>query len=696
MKRTISIVLVLMMLVSLVPMAALAEDSGYDTVTGSIMFNAGHDDSETDHPCPFVYSDGYFTESAYTYRQELATVTMAMCLAAGNVADPARYQEGPANLISFFEQIGFEDFEANKDFTTRPGRNTFGVGIANKQISVDGEDYTVIAIGLRGCGYYAEWAGDLNVGLSGDHEGFAICRDTAFDFLREYLAGHPEISGKIKIWCTGYSRGAAGANMLGGKIDDCIMSGESLGENVTLSAKDVYIYTFEAPKGADASTVNSKVYNNIHNVINYNDLVVKVAPDCMDFARYGVDHVMPSAKLDSNYDELRANMLTVFETFENAGEYRIDNFKYVTVTPTATADKVIQSIKGNVMSQGEFLDILVDKLFTKVFTTRDEVYAAQGDLQEIIVPIIGTYPEQWDTVKQSLGENAKDNLAKIMASLFKGEDSAVNVIADIVLDTMRDAGITEYNSRQVREMVRPLVKLLIKIAAACPDELATLLYNVVGIMSAHYGELGMSWMMTVPADYMTNKQTAAALPFDDVPDGAWYYDDLKYAYDNNLINGTAVNAFTPDGEVTRGQAVTVLYRLAGEPSVEGMTCPFTDLVGEWSRDAVIWAYNCGVAKGLSETRFGEDESVTREQLAAFMFRYADALVYGGSITVPENYAASYKDADSVGEYAREAMLWANGAGIINGNPDGTLDPLGTATREQFVSMTARFDRLVLA
>lgn len=696
MKRTISIVLVLMMLISLVPMAALAEESGYDTVTGTIMFNAGHDDSETDHPCPFVYSDEYFTQSAYTYRQDLATVTMAMCLAAGNVADPARYREGPANLISFFEQTGFEDFEANEDFTTRPGRNTFGVGIANKQISVDGEDYTVIAIGLRGCGYYAEWAGDLNVGLSGDHAGFAICRDTAFAFLSEYLDGHPEISGRIKIWCTGYSRGAAGANMLGGKIDDCIMSGESLGKNVTLAAEDVYIYTFEAPKGADASTVNGKVYNNIHNVVNYNDLVVKVAPDCMGFARYGVDHVMPSAKLDADYAELKANMLTVFETFENAGEYRIDNFKYVTVTPSATADKVIQSIKGNVMSQGEFLDILVDKLFTKVFTTRAEVYAAQDDLQEIIVPVIGTYPEQWDTVKQALGENAKDNLAKIMASLFKGEDTAVNVIADIVLDTMREAGITEYNSQQVREMVRPLVKLLMKIAASCPDELATLLYNVIGIMSAHYGELGMSWMMTIPADYMTNKQTSSALPFVDVPDGVWYYDDLKYAYDKGLINGTGANTFTPVGEVSRGQAVTVLYRLAGQPSVKGMTCPFTDLKGEWSKDAVIWAYNCGIAKGLSETQFGEDESVTREQLAAFMLRYADTLVYGGSITVPEAYTASFKDASSVSDYANEAMLWANGAGIINGKPDGTLDPTGTATRDQFACMTARFDRLVLA
>lgn len=698
MKRVLSIVLVLMMLVSLVPMAALAAED-YDTVTGTVMFNAGHDDAETDHPCPFTYSDGYFTDTAYSYRQDLATVTMAMCLAAGNVADPARYREGPANLISFFEQCGFEDFEANPDFTTRPERNTFGVGIANKEITVNGEKYTVIGIGLRGCGYYAEWAGDLNVGLEGDHTGFAICRDTAFAFLRQYLENHPEISGKIKIWCTGYSRGAAGANMLGGKLDDMIMSGERLGKNVTLSVEDVYVYTFEAPMGADASKVGGKVYNNIHNIINYNDLVVRVPPECMGFARYGVDHVMPSAKLDADYDELKANMLAVSNTFENAGEYRIDDFKYVTVTPMATADKIIESIKGNVMTQGEFLDIFVEKLFTKVFTTRAEVYAAQDDIQELVLPLIGTYPEQWDTVKQSLAENARDNLARIMAALMKGEDSAVEVIADIVLDTMRDAGITEYNAGQVREMIRPLVRVLLKLAAACPNELATLLYNIVGIMSAHYGELGMSWMMSIPADYMTNKQSASEpddeLPFVDVPDGVWYYDDLSYAYNNDLIKGTGENTFSPDGSVSRSQVVTVLYRLAGEPSVKGKTCPFTDLQGEWSKDAIIWAYNCGIAKGFSEKSFGENVNVTREQLASFLFRYADKLVYFGQTDIPADYTASYSDASAVSAYARDAMLWANGAGIINGNPDGTLDPTGNATRAQLVCMIARFDRTVL-
>lgn len=697
MKKALSAVLVLMLLVSLMPTAAFADNGDYETVTGTIMFNAGHDDSETDHPCPFTYSDGYFAGSGYGYRQDLASVTMAMCLAAGNVADPARYREGPANLADFFEQIGFGGFEANPDFTARPGRNTFGVGIANKQITVGGESCTVIGIGLRGCGYYAEWAGDLNVGLSGDHTGFAICRDTALAFLRQYLLNHPEISGRIKVWCTGYSRGAAGANMLGGKLDDMIMSGESLGKNVTLSAEDVYIYTFEAPMGADASAVGGRVYNNIHNIINYNDLVVRVAPECMGFARYGVDHVMPSEKLDDDYASLKAGMLEVFNTFENAGKYRIDDFKYVTITPGATADKIIRSIKGDVMTQGEFLDTFVEKLFTKVFTTREEVYAAQGDIQEIVLPLIGTYPEQWDTVKQSLAENAKDNLARIMAALIKGEDTAVNVIADIVLDAMRDAGITEYNAQQVRQMIRPLVKMLVKIASACPDELATLLYNVVGIMSAHYGELGMSWMLSIPTDYMTGKQQtqqpAGELPFADVPVGAWYRDELKYAYDNGLIQGTGECLFDPDGLVTRGQVVTVLYRIAGEPSVNGKTCPFTDLDADWSRDAIIWAYNAGIANGFSETRFGENAGVTREQLAAFMYRYADKLVYFGETKVPADFNGSFADSDHVSDYAKNAMLWANGAGIIKGNADGTLAPGGTATRAEFACMMARFHKL---
>lgn len=690
MKKLLSILLALVLLVDIAPMSAIADGDGYETVSGTIMFNAGHDDMETDHPCPFEYSDGYFTDSAYYYRQDLATVTMAMCLAAGNVADPARYAEGPANLEDFFDQIGFEDFEANSDFTTRPQRNTFGVGIANKEITVNGEKCTVIAVGLRGCGYYAEWAGDLNVGESGDHTGFAICRDKAFDFLQSYLENHPEITGRIKIWCTGYSRGAAGANMLGGRLDDMIAAGDSLNDNVTLIARDLYIYTFEAPMGADASTTEGLIYNNIHNIVNYNDLVVKVAPESMGFARYGVDHVLPSQSLDENYTELRDSMLEVFATFENAGEYRIDNFKYVTITPSATVEKLISSIRGDVMTQGEFLDIFVNKLFADVFSSRTEVYAAQDDIQELVLPLIGTYPDQWDSVKQSLAENARENLAELMSALLSGEERATETVANIVLDSMREAGITEYDASQVRAMVAPLVKILMKLAVKCPNELATLLYNVVGIMSAHYGELGMSWMLTLPGDYMTSKQEQPIynpLPFIDVSEDAWYYDSLSYAYDEGLIKGTSYNVFSPDSEVTRGQVVATLYRMAGSPSVAGIDCPFNDLKG-WYADAAVWAYSVGVAKGFSDEVFAGDTAVSREQLAAFLYRYAKVL--DPELEAPSSYLGVFTDTGAVSGFAREAMRWAVGSGIIIGTDNKTLDPQGTATRAQLVTMLARF------
>lgn len=686
MKKAISILLVLVLLFSLTPLSVFAAGDEYETITGTVMFNAGHDDSKTDHPCPFTYSDEYFTQTGYNYRQDLATVTMAMCFAAGNVADPARYKEGPANLINFFDQIGFKDFEANKDFTERPGRNTFGVGIANKVIYIDGEKYTVIGIGLRGCGYYAEWAGDLNVGLEGDHTGFAICRDTALAFLKDYLAKHTEITGKVKLWCTGYSRGAAGTNMLGGAIDDIIASGGSIGKNVELSADDMYFYCYEPPMGADVNKIGSSIYNNIHNIVNYNDLVVKVAPECMGFGRYGVDHVLPSAKLDDNYDVLKADMLKVFSTFENAGTYRIDNFKYVTVTPKATISKIINLKNGITMTQGEFLDRFVQKLFTEVFTKRAEVYAAQDDISEIVLPLIGTYPDQWDTFVDILSKNAAKNIGELIYVIKnKSTEEVVNFVANLFLDAMREAGITEYNFEQVKKMVRPLTLTVIKIVAKCPDEFATLIFNIVGIMSAHYGELGMSWMMSIPDDYMNSKPDAVVnnMPFTDVGMGSWFYDNVKYCYDNGLMIGADASSFVPEGAVSRGQVVTVLYRLAGTPSVAGQTCPFTDVDESWCNDAIVWGYNAGVVMGYDDNTFRPDECVTREQLAAFVYRYANDGAAASGKTL------AFTDGSLVSDYAVPAMNWCINKGVVIGMGDGTLYPQGGSTRAQFAAMISR-------
>ena len=202
----------------------------------------------------------------------------------------------------------------------------------------------------------------------------------------------------------------------------------------------------------------------------------------------------------------------------------------------------------------------------------------------------------------------------------------------------------------------------------------------------------MSWMLSIPSDYMLNKQTKIAMPFDDLQRDAWCYNEVKYTYDNGIMNGTKLTSFSPNGVVNRGQVVTVLYRLEGCPSVEGMNCDLKDVSGAWCEDAIIWAYNNGIAKGFNDGCFRADQQVTREQLAAFLYRYADEIIYNGTISLGDGYAKSFSDEASVSAFAREAMLWAVENGIINGTTDGKLNPQGNASRAQFACMIARFEQ----
>ena len=133
--------------------------------------------------------------------------------------------------------------------------------------------------------------------------------------------------------------------------------------------------------------------------------------------------------------------------------------------------------------------------------------------------------------------------------------------------------------------------------------------------------------------------------------------------------------------------------MAGSPSVVGKTCPFEDNTAAWSRDAITWAYSTGVAKGYTDTRFAGADTVTREQLASFLYRYAGKIVSGGTLKAPISYAGTFSDAGLVSDYAVPAMRWANVNGIITGKPGGLLDPLGGATRAEFAVMVSRFVQL---
>ena len=186
--------------------------------------------------------------------------------------------------------------------------------------------------------------------------------------------------------------------------------------------------------------------------------------------------------------------------------------------------------------------------------------------------------------------------------------------------------------------------------------------------------------VTVTGSFKAETPAPAGLPFTDVKSGNWFYDAVKYAYAQGLMTGTSATTFAPNGTMNRAMIVTVLYRLEKSPAVTGAS-KFTDVpAGQWYSDAVAWAAANKIVNGYDETTFGPMNAVTREQMAAILFRYEQ--VKGlENVTLEENLNR-FPDQNKISAYAIPALQWAVGQKIINGNADGTLDPTGTATRAQ--------------
>ena len=220
---------------------------------------------------------------------------------------------------------------------------------------------------------------------------------------------------------------------------------------------------------------------------------------------------------------------------------------------------------------------------------------------------------------------------------------------------------------------------------ATPDEGYELAYITVD------GERIDGTTFKMPAHDVTVRVyfTGGALPFADVAEGAWYYDAVSYVYANGLMDGVSASEFAPDTTLTRAMLVTILWRMEGEPVVNYLM-PFTDVDGgAWYAEAVRWAASEGIVTGVSDTSFAPNAEITREQLAAILWRYAKYKGYDVSIGESTNIL-SYTDFDEIGEYAIPALQWAGGEGIISGRGGGILDPRGTASRAEAAAMLQRF------
>ena len=179
-------------------------------------------------------------------------------------------------------------------------------------------------------------------------------------------------------------------------------------------------------------------------------------------------------------------------------------------------------------------------------------------------------------------------------------------------------------------------------------------------------------------------------PFNDVAEGDWFYEGVKFVHQSGLFNGTAADTFSPNAPMTRGMLVSVLWRLDGKTAPKA-ACTFTDVDAKaYYADAVAWAAENGVVNGIGESRFAPEGEVTREQIAAILSRYAESKNVD---TSKRAELASFPDAGKVSTYAKDAMAWAVENGLVNGIKNGsetTLAPQGTATRAQVAAILARY------
>ncbi len=190
-----------------------------------------------------------------------------------------------------------------------------------------------------------------------------------------------------------------------------------------------------------------------------------------------------------------------------------------------------------------------------------------------------------------------------------------------------------------------------------------------------------SYAFKLPSSDQTALPEGWDNPFIDVKDGSWYYDAIRYCYENGIMYGTSHNTFSPDHSTSRGMIVATLWRLEGSPEI-GQN-PFIDVPEDrYYADAVAWAASHEIVEGYSDTLFGPEDPITREQLAAILYRYAAFNAYNTDAKATLDH---FSDSFTASDYAKDALSWAVAHEIINGS-DGMLIPRGEATRAQVATI----------
>ena len=462
---------------------------------------------EKDYNGTIYYTDDYFKPSADRSRPDvsLASASIHLAVASFNAMDSAEYTDKDRNVRNLLTMLGYSDYDCSESFHQKPSDDSIAIAAAAKKPA--GADYTLMAVAVRGGGYEAEWSGNFSLGKVGNHTDFQQCADYCMTFLRQYVQDH-HITGRVKLWLTGYSRGGAVGNIMAGEID----RGNAL-PGLTVSYEDLYAYFFEPPQGVEVSNdPRNARYNNIWNFLNYNDVVPLVAMSELGFSRYGRDYYYPDATM-ANYAAQREAMLHFYDAQESKEfrEYTVDDFQMKKFDP---ANGFIVDDTESTMTQGDFERKLVSKMVTDTIKTRDNyvneyqngfravmhvvfgkslLTGREGDVERFITALQKNIQEQ-DTAAQfaEAAQNPWD------------ENGLRTVLSDVIVQSMNDAEVNALDPVTLSKFVNGAVKLVGGMLITDPDLTVTLLSNLNNITNAHYPEVGMAWLKTMDPNYSAN------------------------------------------------------------------------------------------------------------------------------------------------------------------------------------------------
>ena len=443
----------------------------------------------------FYYTDDYFKQSSYitqrqglSYNSSLATMSLNLELSAWGSPTQANYLFKSNNVKDLLNKLDFKEFEANDDFKFKPTKDSIGTVLANKKLKVDQEDYTLLALAIRGGGYESEWASNVTLGTSGQHQGFDKASQDVLTFLDSYVIKH-KIQGKIKLWLTGYSRAAATANLVAGSLNN----GRKMPQ-VTLSPADMYAFCFEPPAGTlDTFDAKKDKHHNVVNIVNLNDIVTKVAPNAenFEFVRYGEDTTLPTKEDvgDTQYNLLRDRMLRELEQIESLNDYLLDDFKWKKISLTNKSLIVNDTSKDDVLN--DYLKTFINTFATEELMNRAYyVRHHQEDLRTIMTAVLGNTSNKrmvYGTEVLKILLDLKDNLPKDLIL----EKSALQKFGQLIgIDDL-----TELNSSAL--------ELLLEFMIKHPNLTVTLFENLQIIGNAHQPEICLAWLRSQDKNYTT-------------------------------------------------------------------------------------------------------------------------------------------------------------------------------------------------